>query len=148
MLTTLILKQNALVNEEKPVEIFVKIVKELMVSGKIRVEALRQCNSQDMLFDSGESIGWKDDNFYYFRPEITYNLVNKFLASRGQKFPILERTLWKQLDEAGLIQIEKGVDGKIQRCPKKAVPKKAGQKETERLRLLHLKRTALDSEKK
>ena len=148
VLTTLILKQNALVNEEKPVEMFVKIVKELMVSGKIRVEAIRKVNSQDTLFDTGESIGWKDDNFYYLRPEITYNLVNKFLASRGQKFPILERTLWKQLDEAGLIQIEKGVDGKVQRCPKKAVPKKAGQKDTERLRLLHLKRTSLDSEEK
>lgn len=148
VLITLILKQNSLVNEEKPVEIFVKIVKELMVSGKIRVESLRQINSQETLFVSGETIGWKDDNFYYLRPEITYNHVNKFLASRGQKFPILERTLWKQLDEAGLIQSEKGSDGKVQRCPKKAVPKKARQKETERLRLLHLKRTAIDAEEK
>ena len=148
VLITLILKQNSLVNEEKPVEIFLKIVKELMVSGKIRVESLRQINSQETLFVSGETIGWKDDNFYYLRPEITYNHVNKFLASRGQKFPILERTLWKQLDEAGLIQSEKGSDGKVQRCPKKAVPKKAGHRETERLRLLHLKKTAIDSEEK
>lgn len=148
VLTILILKQNSLVNEEKPVEIFVKIVKELMLSCKVRVEAIRQTNSQDMFFASGETIGWKDDNFYYLRPEITYNLVNKFLASRGQKFPVLERTLWKQLDEAGMIHSEKGSDGKVQRCPKKAVPKKAGQKNTERLRLLHLKCTVLDSEEK
>jgi hypothetical protein len=148
VLITLILKQNSLVNEEKPVEIFVKILKELMISGKFRVEPLRQINSQEALFATGESIGWKDDNYYYLRPEVTYNQVNKFLASRGQKFPILERTLWKQLDEAGLIQVEKGSDGKVQRCPKKAVPKKTGQKETGRLRLLHLKRVALDAEEK
>ncbi|AKA70867.1 bifunctional DNA primase/polymerase [Clostridium scatologenes] len=148
VLTALILKQNSIVNEEKPVEIFVKILKELMISGKIRVESLKQIASQDTLFTTGETIGWKDDNFYYLRPEVTYNAVNKFLASRGQKFPILERTLWKQLDEAGLIQTEKSGEGKVQRCPKKAVPKKVGQKETERLRLLHLKRIALDSEEK
>lgn len=148
VLITLILKQNSLVNEEKPVEIFVKILKELMISGKFRVEPMRQINSQDELFATGETIGWKDENFYYLRPEVTYNQVNKFLASRGQKFPVLERTLWKQLDEAGLIQVEKGGDGKVQRCPKKAVPKKSGQKETERLRLLHLKRVALDAEEK
>jgi len=148
VLTVLILKQNSLVNEEKPSEIFVTILKELLVAGKVRVESLRQGNSQDTLFSTGDSIGWKDENFYYLRPEATYNAVNKFLASRGQKFPILERTLWKQLDEAGMIQIEKGGDGKIQRCPKKAIPKKVGQKDTERLRLLHLKKSALDSEEK
>ena len=142
--TILVLKQSSLVNEEKPVEIFVEILKELIISGKVCVELLQPKTSHNTQFNSGESIGWKDENFYYLRPEITYNLVNKFLASRGQKFPILERTLWKQLDEAGLIHSEKGSDGRVQRCPKKAIPQKVGQKVKERIRLLHLKKSALD----
>lgn len=148
VLITLILKQNSLVNEEKPSEIFVKVLKELLVSGKVRIEPLIQTSLQNTSFATGEFIGWKDDSFYYLRTEVTFNVVNKFLSARGQKFPILERTLWKQLDEAGLIQHEEGNDGKIQRCPKKAVPKQSGCKETQRLRLLHLKRNAIDEEEK
>ncbi|WP_027400087.1 bifunctional DNA primase/polymerase [Anaerovorax odorimutans] len=148
ILKELIFKQNVLVNEETPTEIFLRILKEIIVSGKVRIEELKSKNPQDSLFSSGEIIGWKDERFYYLRPLIIYNLVNKFLAARGQKFPILERTLWKQLDESKLIHIEKGSDGKIQRCPKKAVPQISGEQGTQRLRLLHLNITALDLEEK
>jgi hypothetical protein len=139
----LILKQNSLINEEKPVDIFVKIFNELIISGKVKVESLNNKKSQDDIFHTGECIGWEDDNFYYLRPSATYNCTNKFLASRSEKFPVSERTLWKQLDEAGFIQIEESTDGRVQRCPKKTVPKNSGHTETQRLRLLYLKKAVL-----
>lgn len=43
----LILKQNSIVNQEKPVEIFLRILKELLISGRARVEPMTPKSSQE-----------------------------------------------------------------------------------------------------
>lgn len=142
-LKDLIQRQGRLVNEEKPPEIFMRSLKELMTTGKVRLEPLK-LSSQDELFLTGNKIGWEDDKFFYLLPEATYNAVSRSLSARGQKLPVLERALWRQLDEAGAIYVETGSDGRVQRCPKKTIPKRQGQKEAERPRVLHLHKMALE----
>jgi len=142
-LKDLVNRQGGLVNEEKPPEIFLRSLKELLTTGKVRVEPLR-LSTQDELYLTGNKIGWEDETFYYLLPEATYNAVSRSLSARGQRLPVLERTLWRQLDEAGAIYIETGTEGRVQRCPKKTIPKRKGQTEADRPRVLHLHKVALE----
>lgn len=144
VLKYLINKQNGLVEEEKPEDIFIKILSELLTSGKVRVEPISEANNNDYLTHttSGEKIGWFDQNFLYLIPNITYNAVNRFLTSRGQHITVKERTLWKCLDVANLIYTEENNDH-FQRCPKKTVRVEGGVGKVSRPRLLHLYRNSL-----
>lgn len=146
VLIALVHKQGQLVNQEKPAEIFVRVLQELFTTGKVRVDPLKKGAFQDGLYTFGDMIGWYDDKFFYLLPEATYNAVTKFLFSRGESLPVKERTLWKHMDEVKLILTEKDTNGDVQRCPKKTVPnnEKGAQKKSQRIRLLHLYRQALD----
>lgn len=143
VLKSLVHRQGALVRDEKPADIFLRSLNELLTSGKVRVNSLKASTTDD-LFQTGSFIGWQDSTYYYLLPEATYNAVSRFLSARGQRLPVLERTLWKNLDESGAIYTETSSDGRVQRCPKKTIPKREGQKEPERPRLLHLKKSALE----
>lgn len=141
--------QNALVAQERPADIFVEVLQELFVTSKVRVDKLSAGAEEDIYgASSGERIGWYDNQYLYLLPEATYNAVNRFLSGRSQKISVSSRTLWKHLDEAKLIYTEKGSDERVQRCPKRTIPtRKRGNKEKEyRPRLLHLYKSALDSE--
>ena len=141
--------QNALVAQERPADIFLEVIQELFVTSKVRVDKLSAGAEEDIYGVScGERIGWYDNEYLYLLPEATYNAVNRFLSGRNQKISVSSRTLWKHLDEAKLIYTEKGSDERVQRCPKRTIPtKKRGSKEKEyRPRLLHLYKSALDSE--
>ncbi|KZZ85047.1 bifunctional DNA primase/polymerase [Bacillus sp. SJS] len=120
-----IAKQNALVSQEKPEEIFLNALNELFATHKVRLSPLaRGLESEDALVSTqGERIGWFDKNHYYLLPDATYNAVNAFLSKRGKTLPCSERTLWKHLDQAKMIKTEKTDDGKIHRCVKKTIPK-------------------------
>ncbi|UGB30581.1 bifunctional DNA primase/polymerase [Metabacillus sp. B2-18] len=135
-------KQNSLVNQEKPEEIFINALNELFASNKVRLTPLdKGLAIEDSLVEtSGEKIGWYDNHFFYLLPEATYNAVSKFLSKRGESFPVSERTLWKHLDLANMIKTEVTDDGKTHRCVKKTIPKGRMRKEEKpyRPRLVHL----------
>jgi hypothetical protein len=141
VLARLITKQNGLVIEEKPEEIFVKVLGELFATEKVRLSPLEKgLQGEDSLVATfGQRIGWFDDQFYYLLPEATYNAVCGFLAKRGEQFPISERTLWKHLDSAKMIKTERA-EGKVHRCIKKTISKERikNEKKPYRPRLVHL----------
>jgi hypothetical protein len=148
VLTKLIRDQNGLVEQEKPAEVFLKVLSELFATGKVRVDPLTKGYKNDPYGHSvGEKIGWYDNRFLYLLPDVTYNVVSRFLAGRGERISVSDRTLWKHLDEAKVIQTEIGSDDRVQRCPKKGIPSsKRGTKDKDlRPRLLHLYKTALDT---
>ncbi len=141
--------QNALVAQERPAEIFLEVLQELFVTSKVRVDALSAGMEEDPYSTSfGERIGWQDEQYFYLLPEATYSAVNRFLSGRSQNISVSPRILWKHLDEAKLIYTEKSSDGRVQRCPKRTIPtRKRGSKDKEcRPRLLHLYKSALDTE--
>jgi hypothetical protein len=125
VLTQTIAKQNSLVAQEKPEEIFIKTLGELFVTNKVRLSPLMKgLESEDALVSThGERIGWYDKNFYYLLPDATYNAVNTFLSKRGQNFPVSDRTLWKHLEQANMIKTEQTDDGKTHRSVKKTIPR-------------------------
>ncbi|SMB82678.1 Bifunctional DNA primase/polymerase, N-terminal [Desulfonispora thiosulfatigenes DSM 11270] len=149
VLVSLVQKQGGQVNQERPEQIFTRILGELLSMSKVRIDPIKKSTSH-YEFDSiaGEHIGWSDETFYYLLPDATYNAVVKFLASRGEAFPVKDRTLWKNLEHANMIQVEKDSEGNVHRCIKKNIPKRrANPKEKPlRPRVLHVYRNVLDSD--
>lgn len=153
VLTQTILKQNSLVSQEKPEEIFINALQELFATNKVRLTPIEQglASEDPLVSTSGERIGWYDKNFYYLLPEATYNAISRFLSKRGESFPVTERTLWKHLENANMIKSEVTEDGKVHRCIKKTIPKQGRLRKDEkpyRPRLVHLFAHALDGEEK
>ncbi|MED1876732.1 bifunctional DNA primase/polymerase [Brevibacillus borstelensis] len=151
ILTMLVHKQGKAVEQEQPAKQFVKALAELFATATVRVDPLKPACRTDLVLQAGEKIGWYDDQFYYLLPEATYNVVSRFLNQRGEVISVKERTLWKHLDEAKMIHTEIGSDGRVQRCPKKNIPRKSGlsgmkQAHEYRPRLLHLRRSVLEKE--
>jgi hypothetical protein len=141
ILKELVEKQNCLLEQEKPADIFIRAISELLATGKVYVENIgKSSNTFSSGNMSGEKIGFVDENFYYLFPETAYNSVYKFLSKRGEIMPVKERTLWKHLDEANLIYVEKEGDGRIHRCPKKNIPNNGKEY---RPRVLYLRREAI-----
>ena len=125
----LISDQNALVAQERPADVFVEVLRELLMTNKVRVDKLGNGVEEDVFAMScGERIGWYDHQFLFLLPEATYNAVDRFLAGRREKIAVSARSLWKNLEERGIISVEKGADGRVQRCPKCTIPSKALEK--------------------
>jgi hypothetical protein len=146
----LISSQNELITQEQPVEIFIEVLKELFASSKVRLTRLTPGGDEAPYGTSiGELLGWYDDQFLYLLPEQAYNVVNQFLAKRSQRLPVTIKILWRQLEKEKMICIEKGSDGKVQRCPKRTIPTPGRKKDNEyRPRLLHLYKNAFQSYEK
>lgn len=148
--THLISDQNAIVEQERPADIFLEVLQELFAANKVRVDQLHTSGEEDLGgISCGERIGWSDTQYLYLLPEATYSAVNRFLLGSGQKIPVTSRILWKHLDAANLIHTEKGSDGRVQRCPKHTIPnkKRDGKGKETRPRLLHLYKSAFECEK-
>ena len=137
--------QNALIVQERPADIFIEVLQELFVTGKVHVDKISsRVGDNPYSISYGEHIGWYDDDYFYLLPELTYNTVNRFLAERKQTISVSPRVLWKHLDEANLLYTERGSDNRVQRCPKRVIPKKKNSpNKDDRPRLLHLIRSAL-----
>ncbi|MGG3887332.1 bifunctional DNA primase/polymerase [Brevibacillus panacihumi] len=151
ILTILVHKQGKTIEHEQPAKQFAKALAEILATATARVEPLKISSKMESVMQTGEKIGWYDDQFYYLLPETAYNAVSRFLAKRGEVISVKERTLWKHLDEAKMIQTELGSDGRVQRCPKKTIPRRPnvnGMKQDQeyRPRLLHLHRSVLEKE--
>lgn len=142
ILVELITKQNSLLNQEQPADIFIRALSELLATDKVSVENIdKSHNNFNLGSMNGEKIGYRDETYYYLHPETTYNIVSQFLSKRGEILPVKERMLWRHLDEAGLILVEVESDGRLHRTLKKSIPNNG--KEC-RPRLLHLRRDAID----
>jgi len=143
ILIDIVKTQGVIVEEEKPVDIFLRVLSELFVAKKVRVESIKT-GKPTMEFFVGEMIGWEDANTFFLLPEATFSAVNRFLSGKGQHFPVRERMLWKNLEESNMIITETGADGKTQRLLKKVIPNRKGEDESNvRPRLLHLLKSAL-----
>jgi hypothetical protein len=62
------------------------------------------CNERENWHPQGSRIGWIDDDDLYLEPEAAYAAIKKLAAAQGTPFAISQTTLWKRLDEAGLLK--------------------------------------------
>lgn len=136
-------EQGEKVAEVKASTRFVAIVSQLLANRSIYCDRVQWELVPGTVPKNSTHVGWDDDNYYYFLPELIYNEVCQFLSKRGEQFPVSASTLWKELADAGLTHTEISKEsGKERRhlLVKKTVRK-------QRQRLLWMKRDALNEKK-
>lgn len=85
---------------QKPTAQFMEIIRELLNSG------VNKCLDKTDTGLSINVIGWQDETFYYFMPELTYKAVSKFCADQGTAFPVTLSMLKKSLVEEKILTEE------------------------------------------
>ncbi|GAF26896.1 predicted P-loop ATPase and inactivated derivatives [Moorella thermoacetica Y72] len=122
------------IEEERPVAKFIAALTELLAAGEVKVEPLPAAEAG--YSEPQNFLGWKDHDWYYLLPEITYRTVTKFYRDQGSIFPVTARTLWKHLEAEGLIFVARE-GNRMQRTVRETIAGK-------RQRVLKLKANTLD----
>ncbi|MGP0585561.1 bifunctional DNA primase/polymerase [Paenibacillus timonensis] len=103
-------EQGEQVNEKKASTRFITIVSQLLSSRSIYCDNL-QGHLPETIPNNSTLVGWHDSKQYYFLPDTIYNHDSKFLSERAEQFPITPSTLWKELADAGITNVEKSKEG-------------------------------------
>lgn len=90
--------------EEKPTYMFLSAINELLSSG--RAYALFCNTSPSNEVSSKMIIGYEDDDYYYFYPEIIYSTVHSFYKEQGKYFSTSKNMLNKSLAKEGIIVVD------------------------------------------
>lgn len=111
-------EQSKLQKEETPTVIFLTVINELLASEKKDVQTV----NTEMSTVSEKFLGYQDNDFIYFFPEITFSAVIEFLRKQDRVFPVSRTRLFNDLAKENLIITDKGrrtfskrVNGKVQR---------------------------------
>ena len=93
------LEQTKDMQEDKPAELFMSTVRDLVTSGKGIVQELATAT------DAAPQglIGYSDADFYYLIPSETYRAVQKSLMEQGGRMPIGKNQLFKTLAQEKMI---------------------------------------------
>jgi hypothetical protein len=91
--------------EEKPTELFLTTLRELIETNillveKYPLEVELGCERK------GELIGYEADGIYYLFPKLVYNRVSQFFRQQSQRFPLSAQQLQKMLGEEGITEVE------------------------------------------
>ena len=107
--------QSGEVKAESAVDVMDAILAELFASQKVYVKGTRggpppaagqlgwsiQDEDEPVAPDRAELIGWADENFYYFLPQLFYTALSDFKAGLRQRFPVDLKALCVRLKDAG-----------------------------------------------
>lgn len=92
--------------DERPSEKFCTILRESITSGAAFLMDIRSSVFDANPLPGQGFLGWKDNDYAYLLPEMTYKLVSQFAQQQGGHFPVTARMLWKHLDVDGFIEAE------------------------------------------
>lgn len=95
-------------NEEKPTNMFISAVREMMESGEI---LLINKAEKNQLSDK-PIVGYYDTDYYYFLPSSIFTKVNSFYSKQGIAFPLTKTRIFNMLADENLIIIEESKNGK------------------------------------
>jgi hypothetical protein len=93
---------------EKPEDMFLQTLRELLAQGKICLRGLKGQLSLGGSEERSEMLGWYDEDKVYLLPGAVYTRVARHFRERGGLFPVREYTLRKLLKEAGMAETGKG----------------------------------------
>jgi hypothetical protein len=92
------------VDQEDPVDTFFEIVGALLTQGKLRINHRNTGYDERIGGDSGELIGYYDEDFYYLLPSPLWHAVQTYLRLEGGHFPFSKTTLYDVLERRGLLE--------------------------------------------
>ena len=106
-LTTTSKEQARIIKEDKPVNIFLDSVAELLASKEVFVTDISAPEAEGGKPTTAvgrELVGCRDESYYYLMPRIIYKCVQELCVKQGSIFPISLRSLYRDLRTAGILR--------------------------------------------
>lgn len=97
-------KQSRDMESEKPSRIFTDIIGELIATGRVWIQDLviQDPNGKKQAYPMDNMIGWRDNEYYYFVPDMTFKEVSRVCREEGREFPVTLPGLYKHLKADGV----------------------------------------------
>ncbi|MFD1775439.1 bifunctional DNA primase/polymerase [Paenibacillus rhizophilus] len=101
-------QQSEQVQDARPGEQFLSIVGELLQNGSLCTLPSSSTSQEDFggTISRGTHVGWRDNEHFFFLPDVLYNEVSAFLSKRQEQVPLKMKDLWRQLHFDGLLEPE------------------------------------------
>jgi hypothetical protein len=101
-------KQNLMVVEEKPVELYLTALEQMLAVGAIYLRHRDRPDEPNAVWPitrtpQSEFLGWYDDFYYYLLPKIAFGAVWRFYRAAGVVYPDTERGVREKLLEQHLL---------------------------------------------
>ncbi len=101
-------KQNAMVIEEKPVELYLSAIEQMLATGTAHLRHRDTPDNPDAVWPqartvTSEFLGWYDDYYFYLIPKVAFGAVWRFYRASGVVFPDTERGVREKLLEQKLL---------------------------------------------
>mgnify|MGYP004600781259 FL=1 len=100
-------EQARIIKEDKPVNIFLDSVAELLASKEVFVTDISASATEGGKSSAAvgrELVGCRDESYYYLIPRIIYKCVQELCVKQGSTFPISLRSLYRDLRTADILR--------------------------------------------
>ena len=100
-------EQARIIKEDKPVNIFLDSVAELLASKEVFVTDISASATEGGKPSAAvgrELVGCRDESYYYLIPRIIYKCVQELCVKQGSTFPISLRSLYRDLRTADILR--------------------------------------------
>lgn len=104
IIVKLLIKNNSLTKESSPVDEFLYILREAIDSKSIKIITLVDGNK--VIATDDNIYGYKDDKYYYFYPDMTYNYFIDRQSKLGNYVSLTKKGLFKLLKENSIIKVD------------------------------------------
>lgn len=95
-------EQTKEMHDDRPSAMFTAALRELMSTRAVGVRNLSE--TSDKQTEMGRDlVGYCDNKYYYFLPQVAYKAVNELYLKQGSTFPLQAKMLFKQLKEDGVL---------------------------------------------
>jgi len=110
-------KQNKKVESEKPTNLYIDLLKEMLETKRVRLVDLTKTQQEgdiisNPLMTGKTCIGYRDENYIYLTPQVAYTEVYTFYGESGYTFPATKSSLWKMFLDEGKVAPEISKNGK------------------------------------
>lgn len=98
-------KQAADMEADKPTRIFLSSLSELLASRAVALKDISTAEPEGS-FSKGlpkDMIGYMDDDYYYFMPQLAFTAVSKLRKEQNLEFPVSLKALYKAMRAEGIL---------------------------------------------
>ena len=95
------IEHKILVQEEDPIDRFVRIMRDAFVQGRVWVEGLDDIADTNHEFPS-EKLGWGDEDWVYLLGEATLSYLQRYCRQAGDPYPLNRNAFYKGLVDKGI----------------------------------------------
>jgi hypothetical protein len=116
-------KQSKKVESEKPTNLFCELLSEMIETRRVSIIDLKKSDTGNII-TSSKTIGYKDDEYIYLIPQVTYTEITKFYGESGYTFPASKTSIWKMLADEGKVTPDVTKSGVVRTDKRKKIGSK------------------------